>query len=96
MDLLGFPLLKVAFASHPRVDSLIRAYEAGCPIHNSPAKPFGSCGYELLKILALEFSLKTRTEASCLRAELLRRDFRLIQREPCCFRSYSNGAGCSQ
>ena len=72
-----FALLKVAFASHPRVDSLIRAYEAGCPIHNSPAKPFGSCGYELLKILALEFSLKTRTEAICLRAELLRRDFRV-------------------
>ena len=27
-----FALLKVAFASHVRIDSLIRAYEAGCAI----------------------------------------------------------------
>ena len=72
-----FALLKVAFSTHGRVDSLIRAYEAGCPIHNSPAKPFGSCGYELLRILAKEFSLKTRTEALCLRSELLRKEFRV-------------------
>ena len=72
-----FALLKVAFASHVRIDSLIRAYEAGCAIHNSPAKPYGSCGYELLRILALEFSLRTRTEAICLRAELLKREFRV-------------------
>ena len=72
-----FALLKVAFASHVRIDSLIRAYEAGCAIHNSPTKPFGSCGYELLRILALEFSLRTRTEAICLRSELLKRDVKV-------------------
>ena len=71
-----FALLKVAFAGHARIDALIRAYEAGCAIHNSPSKPFGSCGYELLRILALEFSLRTRTEAICLRAELLKREFK--------------------
>ena len=72
-----FALLKVAFSAHPRIDSLIRAYEAGCAIHNSPSKPYGSCGYELLRILALEFSLRTRTEAICLRAELLKKEFRV-------------------
>ena len=72
-----FALLKVAFSSHVRIDSLIRAYEAGCAIHNSPTKPFGSCGYELLRILALEFSLRTRTEAICLRSELLKRDVKV-------------------
>ena len=70
-----FALLKVAFANHDRSDSLIRAFEAGCAVHNSPQKPFGSCGYELIRVLALEFSLRTRTEAICLRAELLRREF---------------------
>ena len=72
-----FALLKVAFANHDRSDSLIRAFEAGCAIHNSPQKPFGSCGYELIRVLALEFSLRTRTEAICLRAELLRREFKV-------------------
>ena len=72
-----FALLKVAFAKHDRSDSLIRAFEAGCAIHNSPQKPFGSCGYELIRVLALEFSLRTRTEAICLRAELLRREFKV-------------------
>ena len=42
-----------------------------------PQKPFGSCGYELIRVLALEFSLRTRTEAICLRAELLRKEFRV-------------------
>ena len=72
-----FALLEVAFANHDRSDSLIRAFEAGCAIHNSPQKPFGSCGYELIRVLALEFSLRTRTEAICLRAELLRREFKV-------------------
>ena len=69
-----FVLLKVVFASLVRIDLLVRAYEAGCAIHNSPTKPFGSCGYELLRILALEFCLRTRTKAICLRSELLKRD----------------------
>ena len=72
-----FALLKVAFANHDRSDSLIRAFEAGCAVHNSPQKPFGSCGYELIRVLALEFSLRTRTQAICLRAELLRREFKV-------------------
>ena len=72
-----FALLKVAFADHDRSDSLIRAFEAGCAVQNCPQKPFGSCGYELIRVLALEFSLRTRTEAICLRAELLRREFKV-------------------
>ena len=35
-----FALLRTAFAAHPRVDALIRALEAGAPIHNSPMKTF--------------------------------------------------------
>ena len=81
-----FALLKVAFAHHDRSDALIRAYEAGCAVHNSPQKPFGSCGYELIRVLALEFSLRTRTEAICLRSELLRKDFKVDSIEhSCCF-----------
>ena len=72
-----FALLRTAFSSHPRVDSLIRAFEAGAPIHNSPAKPFGSCGFELLRVLGLEFSLRTRTEAICLRSEVMKKEYRV-------------------
>ena len=75
-----FALLRTAFASHPRVDALIRAFEAGAPIHNSPMKPFGSCGFELLRVLGLEFSLRTRTEAICLRSEVMKKDFRIDSR----------------
>ena len=46
-------------------------------MHNSSQKPFGRFGYELIRVLALEFSLRTRTEAICLRAELLRREFKV-------------------
>ena len=75
-----FALLRTAFATHPRVDALIRAFEAGAPIHNSPMKPFGSCGFELLRVLGLEFSLRTRTEAICLRSEVMKKDFRIDAR----------------
>ena len=34
-------------------------------------------GYELLRILALEFSLRTRSEAICLRSEELKRDVKV-------------------
>ena len=75
-----FALLRTASAAHPRVDALIRAFEAGAPIHNSPMKPFGSCGFELLRVLGLEFSLRTRTEAICLRCEVMKKDFRIDAR----------------
>ena len=75
-----FALLRTAFAAHPRVDALIRAFEAGAPTHNSPMKPFGSCGFELLRVLGLEFSLRTRTEAICSRSEVMRKDFRIDAR----------------
>ena len=40
-------------------------------------KPFGSCGFELLRVLGLEFSLGTRTEAICLRSEVMKKDYRV-------------------
>ena len=43
-------------------------------------KPFGSCGFELLRVLGLEFSLRTRTEAICLRSEVMKKDFRIDAR----------------
>ena len=53
-----FALLRTAFAAHPRVDALIRAFEAGAPIHNSPMKPHVDlnsaslgCENSLLKVL---------------------------------------------
>ena len=72
-----FAILRQAFSNYGRVDALIRAFEVGAPIHNSPQKPFGNCGFELLRVLSLEFALRTRTEAICLRQELLKREFRL-------------------
>ena len=75
-----FALLRTAFAAHPRVDALIRAFEAGAQINNSPMKPFGSYGFELLRVLGLEFSLRTRTEAICLRSEVMKKDFRIDAR----------------
>ena len=62
-----------------------------------PQKPFGSCGYELIRVLALEFSLRTRTEAICLRAELLRREFRVDSKSiSCSIRLGTNDSSCSQ
>jgi len=75
-----FALLKVALANHDRSDSLIRAFEAGCAVHNSPQKPFGSCGYELIRVLALEFSLRTRTEAFVFELNCCEESLRWIQR----------------
>lgn len=78
-----FAILRSAFSNYPpRIDSLIRAFEAGAPIHNSPMKPFGSCGFELLRVLALEFAFKTRTEAVCLRSEVLKKTFRVDVNSP--------------
>ena len=36
---------------------------------------FGSCGFELLRVLGLEFLFRTRTEAICLRSEVWRKTF---------------------
>ena len=56
------------------MDALIRAFEAGAL---SIMKPFGSCGFELLRVLGLEFSLRTRTEAIYLRSEVMKKDYRI-------------------
>ena len=95
-----FALLKVDKSS-VRVASSHRFAVRGrlrCAVHNSQSKPYGSRGYELLRILALEFSLRTRTEAICLRAALLKKEFRVYrcQKRTRSVRSRARGSGCSQ
>ena len=53
------------------------SFPSRCASPHSPQKPFGDCGFELLRGLSLEFALRTRTEAVCLRQELWKREFRL-------------------
>ena len=74
-------ILKSCFAGHPRTDNLIRSFQEGVGISGVRAGMFCDNGYELLRILTGEYSLKTRSEALALRAELTNKNFRLANNE---------------
>ena len=64
-------ILKSAFSGHGRTENLIRAFQAGIGFAGVPLKAYSDNGYELLRILTMEYSLQSRTEAIALRTELM-------------------------
>ena len=75
-----YGLLKAAFLDHARATLMIQAFSEGLPLDGSladPARSLGNvnCGYELLRQLAQQFSLRSRAEALSMRSELLHRIF---------------------
>ena len=64
-------ILKSCFSSHPRTDTLIRAFQEGIGVTGLTAGQFSDNGYELLRVLTAEYSLRTRSEALTLRSEMM-------------------------
>ena len=78
-------LLKTAFASHSRISLLILGFQEGLDIQHgvttgdvfANATTYMSNGYELLRQLTREFSLRSRTEALSFRVQLMSRTFQV-------------------
>ena len=73
-------ILRAAFTGHGRAENIIRAFCEGITFGPSTATvqggfAFNDNGYELLRILAREFTLQTRAEALAVRNELLQKQF---------------------
>ena len=78
-------ILKAAFSEHPRCSGLISAFCEGVLLTGEPGG-LGSVvqqsnGFELLRQLTLEFSVRTRTEALSLRAGIASKSFVLSAHE---------------
>ena len=69
-------ILQQVFASYPRADMLLRAYIEGPGADGVYQIHRGTSGFEALRILGKEFSLRSRAEASFFRAEALKKSFR--------------------
>ena len=69
-------ILQQVFASYPRADMLLRAYIEGVGADGVYQIHRGTSGFEALRILGKEFSLRSRAEASFFRAEVLKKSFR--------------------
>ena len=78
-------ILKSAFSEHPRCLGLISAFCEGVLLSGEPVG-FGSAvqqsnGFELLRQMTLEFSVRSRTEALSLRAGIASKSFVLSAQE---------------
>ena len=81
-----FAILKAAYSNHPRTNMLISVFGEGMSLQS-----FGSSGmhageanangYELVRQLTLEFSLRSRAEALTVRASLASKSFTLSSSE---------------
>ena len=70
-------ILRQAFASHARADMILRSYVEGATYGENLHRSSGdTCGFEALRLLGHEFSLRSRAEASYFRAEFIKRSFR--------------------
>ena len=69
-------ILQQVFASYPRADMLLRAYIEAVGADGVYQIHRGTSGFEALRILGKEFSLRSRAEASFFRAEALKKSFR--------------------
>ena len=81
-----FGILKAAFNDHPRASLMIQAFSEGLPLDNSVVDTVRfmgnvTCGFELLRQLSQQFSLRSRAEALSMRSELLGRIFALKHSE---------------
>ena len=70
-------ILRQAFAGHARADMILRSYIEGATYGENLHRSSGdTCGFEALRLLGHEFSLRSRAEASYFRAEFIKRSFR--------------------
>ena len=83
-----FSILKAAFSSHPRTNMIIAAFSEGLNVQGNPPGmslmtegELKSNGYELLRQLTQEFSLRSRAEALSLRTSLAAKSFSLSPNE---------------
>ena len=83
-----FSILKAAFSSHPRTNMIIAAFSEGLNVQGGLPSfalmtegELKSNGYELLRQLAQEFSLRSRAEALSLRTSLAAKSFTLSPSE---------------
>ena len=81
-------ILRSAFESHPRTSMLIAAFVEGVNLQRNSMVGFdmgysgqGSNGFELLRVMTSEFSLRTRAEALSLRATMSNKSFVLSANE---------------
>ena len=62
---------------HASADMILRSYIEGAAYgENLQRSPGDTCGFEALRLLGHEFSLRSRAEASYFRAEFIKRSFR--------------------
>ena len=83
-----FSILKAAFSSHPRTNMIIAAFSEGLNVQGGLPSfslmtegELKSNGYELLRQLTQEFSLRSRAEALSLRTSLAAKSFTLSPSE---------------
>ena len=81
-----FAILKAAFSGHPRTNMLIAVFSEGLSLHSfgGSSMSIGEAnanGYELVRQLTLEFSLRSRSEALNVRASLASKSFVLSNSE---------------
>ena len=69
-------MLQQIFTSYPRAAMLIQAYVEGIGVDGIFVAHRGTSGFEALRLLGKEFSLRTRAEASFFRAEVLKRTYK--------------------
>ena len=77
-----FAILKAAFSGHPRTSMLISVFSEGMSLQSfgSGMTQIGEAnanGYELVRQLTLEFSLRSHAEALTVRAALASKSFSL-------------------
>ena len=81
-----FAILKAAFSGHPRTNMLIAVFSEGLSLHSFGGSSMNigeanANGYELIRQLTLEFSLRSRSEALNVRASLASKSFVLSNSE---------------
>ena len=83
-----FSILKAAFSTHPRTSMIISAFSEGLNVYGNSQSfsmltegEMKSNGYELVRQLTQEFSLRSRAEALSLRTSLAAKSFTLAASE---------------
>ena len=69
-------ILTQAFAEYPRAHKILQAYSEGIGMDGSFQAVRGTSGFEALRLLAKEFSLRSRAEAAFFRSEFMSKTFK--------------------
>ena len=69
-------MLQQIFTPYPRAHMIIQAYVEGIGVDGIFVAHRGTSGFEALRLLGKEFSLRTRAEASFFRAEVMKRTYK--------------------